>query len=294
MSYSLRNTLLLLVLVVLVMSSGEYSLSSRFRKRLSETASITTEKKSELGRLRSYNQNYDEIDFQMRNARAVWVSHPKHLKNYENSVASFEYFNMIASIPDSRLNFNFRKINAEVETKNGINSNLYTLTGDVQFVNLFRFIWKLENFEPLYTIEELEIEPVSGNSGNTEINKNYVHYYLTVRGYSVEHDGIEKQFPRSVDTVNRSVFNPFTTLVQKSIPPNKDNLLNADKAVLLGISTSTAILMGPSGKNWTLQRGDKVYLGSLTDINPRNRTVEFTLNAGGFLKKVVLSMKFKK
>lgn len=293
MSYSLRNTLILLVLVVIVFASGEYSLSSRFKTRLSGIELLKTEKKSDLDRLRSYNKNYDEIEFQMRNARAVWVSHPKHLKNFENSVVSFDYFNTLASRQDSRMNFDFRKINAEVETKNGINSNLYNLTGEARFVNLFRFIWKLENFEPLYTIEELEIEPVSGNSGIANKNENYVHYYLTIRGYSVEQDGIEFQLPQSVKNVNRLIFNPFNALVQKNIPPNKDNLLNADRAVLLGISASKAILMDASGKSWTLRPGDKVYLGSLTEIDARNRTVEFTLNVGGFLKKIVVNMKFK-
>ena len=293
MSYSLRNTIILLVLVMIVIISGEYSLSSRFRNRLSEIGSLTTENKNELNRLRAYNLNYDELEFQMRNAQAVWVSHPKHLKNYENSVVSFDYFNTIASRPDSKLDFNFRKVNAEVESKNGMNSNLYTLTGDARFVNLFRFIWNLENFEPLYTIEELEIDPISGASGIKDDSENYVHYYLTIRGYSIEQDGIEFQLNRTIANQNRSVFNPFNSLVQKNIPPNKDNLLNADRAVLLGISDSKAILLDPSGKNWTLQKEDKVYLGSLTEIDAKNRTVEFTLNVGGYLKKVVLSMRFK-
>lgn len=293
MSYSLRNTLILLVLVVIVFASGEYSLSSRFKRRLSEMELLKTAKKSELDRLRTYNQNYDEIEFQMRNARAVWVSHPKHLKNFENSVVSFDYFNTLASRKDSRMNFDFRKINAEVETKNGIHSNLYTLTGEARFANLFRFIWNLENFDPLYTIEELEIEPVSGNSEIANKNENYVHYYLTIRGYSVEQDGIKFQLPQSVKNVNGLIFNPFNALVQKNIPPNRDNLLNADRAVLLGISASKAIFMDPSGKNWTLRPGDKVYLGSLTEIDARNRSVEFTLNVGGFLKKIVVNMKFK-
>lgn len=293
MSYSFRNTLIMALLAVMVIGSGEYILSSRYKKRLSEIALLTTAKKSELENLRVYNQNYDEVEFQMRNARAVWVSHPKHLKQSENSAISFDYFNTLASRPDSKINFNFRKINVESVTEDEINSNLYTMTGEARFMNLFRFIWNLENFEPLYTIEELEIEPVLGNSGVSGDNKNYVHYYLTIRGYSVEQGDVEPQIPQIVRRQNRTVFNPFTALVQKNIPPNSDNLLNVDKAELFGLSDSKAILVDPAGKNWTLQLGDKVYLGSLTKIDVRDRTVEFTLNVGGYLKKVLLSMKFK-
>ena len=87
--------------------------------------------------------------------------------------------------------------------------------------------------------------------------------------------------------------NPFQALIQKELPPNRNNLLDVDKATLLGLIQSAAYFRDNTGRTRTLRIGDDVYLGKLTSIDPDNGTVEFTLNEGGFLRKVTLHLEYK-
>jgi hypothetical protein len=228
-------------------------------------------------------------------ARDLWYNLPKKLYRTENSVESFAYFNTLASQRDSKLNFNYRKNDIKTKTDNNIFSNRYTLIGYAGFIDLYRFIWKLENYAPLYVIEELEILPISDKMEKEKIGNNAVQFLMTVKSYSAEIDDevLLRLVPDCERVPVKPGINPFAALIKKQLPPNKEELMVVDNVVLLGMSDIEAYIKDSSGKIWTLGKGDRVYLGELTTINPDAGKVEFTLNEGGFLRKVSLELSFK-
>ncbi len=295
MPYALRNTLILIILFVVINALGIYVFSFRLRN---DTISIESElltKMNELESIRENNQYFDEIEQSMIHERETWKNLPKRLYRTENSVESFAYFHTLASQKDSRVSFNYRKNEHKTVKSGDISSNRYTLLGDTRFQDLFRFIWKLENYAPLYVIEELEILPPVDRAARDKFGRNAVHFLMTVKGYSADLQNEELRIQSSVDDgspVNMNS-NPFAALVTKQLPPNTGNLLTVDNAVLLGMSSEEAYIKDPSGKVWTIGLGGEVYLGKMTIIDPNAGYVEFTLNEGGFLRKVVLKMSFR-
>ena len=293
MSYSLRNTLLLLCMLIIIAAGGTYKISYRYRQITAGLEQQLEDRNGELEMLRAHNNNYDRVEARLYTAQSTWQTMHKRVYNEENSSVSFAYLNKFASQPDSRVSFKYRKNQLEPLKKGIISTNTYTLSGEASFLNLYRFVWKLEHYSPLYKLEELEIEKLNENTEKSVFESNKIRFIMTVHGFSVEQTGLDKQKAVSEKTPKKTLANPFHALVQKQLPPNKNNLLNVDKATLLGLIQSAAYFRDDTGRTRTLRNGDEVYLGKLTSIVPDEGTVEFTLNEGGFLRKVKLHLEYK-
>ena len=173
MSYSLRNTLLLLGMLIIVAACGTYKIYYGYRDAISDLEQQLQVKNSELETLRANNENYNKVEARLVTAQSIWQTMHKRVYNEENSILSFAYFNTFASQFDSRISFKYRKNQIEPVKNNITITNTYTLTGDASFLNLYRFVWKLEHYSPLYKLDELEVEQLNENNeeGVFESNK---------------------------------------------------------------------------------------------------------------------------
>ncbi|MCP4724746.1 MAG: hypothetical protein GY863_06905 [bacterium] len=295
MSYTIRNTLILVVLLIAVSALGVYVFSFNLRQEAIRLENDLLIRINELNSLRENNQNFHQIEQSMLYSQDIWKNLPKRLYRIENSVESYAYFNTLASQKDSRLSFNFRKNKLNTVKTNNISHNRYTLVGEARYIDLFRFIWKLENYASLYIIEELEILPPTDKYAREKFGKSAVHFLMTVKSYSMDigSEELTRQTPVYDMAPVKLNINPFAALISKKLPPNIENLMVVDNSVLLGMSNNEAYLRDPDGKVWNIKRGGKVYLGVLTGIDPDKGLVEFTLSEGGFLRKVTLRMSFK-
>jgi len=288
MSYTVRNTLIILVLIVIISIGGIYFVSFRMQNDVLAVEKTLKAKEEELKQLRANNLFFSEVENRLENVRKAWHELPKKIYREENTAISFAYFNRLARQRDSMIFYNY-SLNATRQIGK-MDVNYYTLIGDASFTNLYNFIWKLEHYKPLYSIETLDIKPLSDTDKIERYGLGRIEFALVIRSFKVDQEGLEEQSLAGEFPPVRTSYNPCYPLIQETLPPNDENLLVVDNAILQGFTDNTAFLRDNQGNSWFLKIGDKVYLGSLTRIIPEETSVEFTLNEGGFLRKVVLKL----
>jgi hypothetical protein len=90
--------------------------------------------------------------------------------------------------------------------------------------------------------------------------------------------------------VPNRIYDVVFPLIRKEIPPNTDNLLDVQTAQLLALLPEGAFLSGNSDSTYVLNKGDKVYLGYVTEVDHKKNEVKFILNKGGIIEKVSLGI----
>ncbi len=290
MPYTIRNTLMLLILAISVLSAGTYTVSHQLENEVVQVEGILTDKEAELVALRTDNASFEIVIAGYQTAQETWLNYDKQLPEMENSVITFAILNDLTSQSHSRLNFYFRLISPRKSMADNIKINSYSLSGETYFRNLYNFIWKLEHYAPLYMLDELEIIPQTSAHGNSRDQLNTVSYSLIIRGYSAEDLLPERQEPRLSVQPDSISYNPFYKLVQKTVLPNINNELEIGSSELLGLTHSAAYIRNRQGKIWEMSKGDNVYLGYLSEIDPVTNSVEFILDEGGYRKYYTLKI----
>ncbi len=293
MSFGLRNTIILLSLILIIIASGEYAVTFGLKGEFQGSEEILERKLEDLSAIREINKHYDEIQNGMIFAKQSYQLYPKYISNDASSASTLKYLTDIAAESDSKLIFNFR--NDLAETIDNINVYTFSISGESRFFNLFSFIWKIENYAPLLTISELKISNLEDKLLREKYGVHGVRFGLVIKSYSKNNREPETKLIQNpvYNSLKRPVKNPFVQLVKRDLPANIENLLVVDEAKLIGITGDTAYLSNRQGHQWTLKQGNKVYLGHLSKINSEKGYVEFVLNEGGFLRKVTVKIDFK-
>lgn len=288
MSSAIKKSIILGVVFLIVLGIDYYWLKSLRGKE----KSVTAERDAKQEDYDEYKQNadlHDALADTLKTLNERLLNQDKILLSIEDSKVTFEYLNELASKPDSYINFTF--LTGGEQTFEDHLTTSYVLEGDALFNNLFNFIWKLEHYKRLYTIQSLNFEEIKKTDNPEKKPISYIKFSMTITGFSpkeefrTDEEIVENKFSDAV------TYNPFVPLVSDYIPPNTDNLLEVNNAVLYGLTDELAYIVDAQGKWHIMQVGDKVYLGYLTIINYGRQQVEFTLIKGGFLETVVLIRK---
>ena len=170
--------------------------------------------------------------------------------------------------------------------------NLYQINGKGTFDKLLKFIWALEYGSEIYKIGKLNIkgdERVNKKTGLTEVQ---ITFDMELKALYAN----LKDFPNNTANFKRLKFpeirNPFWPGIYRSIPENKEGLLNAERAYLQAVVPGKAIIVAEDGSTHILKVGDRVYLGTVKKIDIKNNWVEFSLNKGGIYETFILKLKF--
>lgn len=288
MSYAMRNTLLLLSVLLVTSAVGGYLVFYELRNEVRDLKITSENKRHELAQLRSENLLFDELEKQLIDIKKVWKKVPRRIYSQENSAISFAYFNRLSG--GSRNGFEYNYTLSGTTEEENLRVSDYVLVGEAGFRSLYAFIWKLEHYPVLYRINNLEIRPVSSDDLNRNINFHRINFVLEISAFSTPQDGLEPHESLAIKVMERASHNPFFPLIRENIPENTEGLFEVNGAQLIGIAGNSAFVRDRAGRTWTLKAGDKVYLGSLVRIDSTGNVVMFTLNEGGIIKNIRLEM----
>jgi len=291
MSKSLRNSLLLALVLILIIGFGYYWLNMHKKNELKKMQNLKLEKQKEYDELSNLTDKYYVLKDTLESVQKEYYQRDKVLPAYEDSKISFEYINYLGSSKDSYINFTFST--GSNEKFEDYETTTYRIEGDALFDNLYNFIWKIENYKRMYDIQSLQMEEIKKFEKAEEAPKSYINYSMTVKGFSsVEKLSEDKKLfeTKMSDGIN---YNPFLPLIKEYLPPNKEGLLVVDKAKLQGLTADRAFIVDSKGEMRVMKVGDRIYLGYLTRINTEKNQVEFTINKGGFVENVVLKLSNK-
>lgn len=298
MSYQLRNSIVLGILLVVILIIGGYINWIRLPGQIEEVDAIIKEINTEL-------QNTPDLITQLHVAEADavdkkerWQNRSKDIPRADQTAQTYAYLNRIVDLAGFlRLDMIYQG-----EKRSGnYGYNMYNLRGESNFENFYRFVWMLENGRKLYKIPTLNLRSIEIVKTETKPGEEptpegrefrvgfemVIHAYFTPQTDLTGSVGYGEVMPAALN------YNPFKPLILSSIPPNILGLVEVDRSELKAVIPGKAFIQDQDNEIQTLQEGDEVYLGYVTRIRPEEGRVEFTLNKGGIIERFELTIRFE-
>jgi len=287
MDRKLKNTLILLAILVAIIIGG-----SAFTFFYQEGK--IEEKKEELESLNLNAYDTKELLAQLNdlNVEVAKLDSILDLRKFNIPVnlTQYDFYNFVVNISSlfsskSFVNIEFRE---QLEDEH-FRHYEYRLFGTATFNDLYKLIYAIEKSKGLKKI-------ATSNMNNiVEVDEKgrpsyLVGYDMSVSVYFSDNDRYASTEFQENNIVPNRIYDVFFPLIRKEIPPNTDNLLDVQTAQLLALLPEGAFLSGNSDSTYVLNKGDKVYLGYVTDVDHKKNEVKFILNKGGIIEKVSLGI----
>lgn len=285
MSYALRNTLILLVTLLLFVGGAysylEFVQRTQIESLTEELSSLNTDYNSKV----QIRDQYQPLIERYNKAKEIVLGYDKKLFKSNNPDDVYNYLSEINS-SNLELYYDYSFRDSVALTQYGILNS--SINGAGIYADFVNFLNKIENSALLNKIENVSISPAP-NLGSVE----YVNFSLTLKSYYQkvkigEENEIENPYKLNAEV---SIFNPLKPLILESVPLNDENLVDVEQSRLIGLTSTRVFLINQEGKTKTLKPGDKVYLGYLKEINIQNNEVVFNLDKGGIQELFTLEVK---
>lgn len=285
MSYAVRNTIILLV-ALLIIAGGAYAFITFYQVPKLEQLEITyAEKQEEYNEDKATSDAFPELNETYQSALSIIESFDKSLFQQPQPDDVFDYLNYVSnSSPSSKVYFDYAFTDSTVQDQYGIIRS--EINGYSRYGNFINFINKIENSRLLNKITALELTPAGGEGEELdEVTFSFVLESYYERILIQENTGDINELTLNEEI---SAYNPFYPLIQPTIPPNTDNLIDVEQSRLIGLTGSRIFIVDQGGNISSLRIGDNVYLGELESIDLRNKSATFNLNKGGITELVTL------
>lgn len=291
MTYKLRNTIALAVVLLLFCGGGAFWYYYWQPRELNALTKQITSIDKELDNLPILTEEVQRLTVQFQDVKRRYDSRSKEIPEFDVSSQTYGYMSRGIDVAGF-LKFDMKFLGTHEGQGYGYNAYRLEL-GEAQFDNLYRFVYFLENGRRLYKISTLALEYKDAVDTETKETKKWIAFDMELHAYYVR--GIPELgtslAARSL-TVVPAPFDPFDPLIVPTIaaeaPMGEINPRNLEvKAVLPG----KAFVLYES-ELIVLQLGDRVWRGAVSAIDPRSSSVEFTLNEGGVITKVTKQIQF--
>ncbi len=275
MSYALRNSLILLVTLLLIAGTAFTYIKFVQQAEINDLATELESLNTDYNNKTIIRDKYPPLLERFNKAKDIVQNYDKKLYTYNNPDDVYDY---LSEINDENLElfYDFTYQDSVVNNQYGILQSRIVGTGI--YSDFVTFINKIENSLYLNKIENVNVTPATG-----EATQDYVDFTLTLNSYYQKiifetASDIQQKF-RINPTI--SVFNPLKPLVLNSVPANVDNLTNIEQSRLIGLTSTRIFIIDQTGETKILKPGDKVYLGYLREIDSENKEAIFNLDKGG-------------
>ncbi len=281
MSYALRNSLILLFVLLLFVGAGWAYIYFVQEPEIEELTQQVEAKTSELREKQQIANQYTTVLEQFENATFFIENFDKTLYTDSNEDRVFDFMNNL-NTGNSYTDFTFAFSDSTAQDQYGVMS--MNISGEGFYRYLINFIRKMEYSKPLNKISNLDVTPI-----NDLENYGRVSYSFTLNSY---YDRATEFGSPTMDIESptyASLHNPFFPLIRE-IEPNEENLTDIEQSELIALSSNRAFLLDQTGELQKIGLGESVYLGALTNINLSEGTATFQLNKGGIIERITLEV----
>ncbi|MFN4110828.1 MAG: hypothetical protein ACK4G1_01025 [Ignavibacteria bacterium] len=288
MTNTTRNALILLVFFVLFVALGGYYVLGYQPRQIKMKQLELESLNNQFLDVSTLTVMYDSLQRESEKVDSILYNMAKAIP-FRQSVT--DTYNDILNITKSfsrytRVDIEYDK----TETVGAASVDHFNISGQGEFVDVFKLIYELEKSRKLYKISELNLRNATLTTGKGEI-KYQVEFDLKLESYFTADTNLALNYDHIKPKEFKFVSDLFYPIIQPDIPPNYDALLEVDGATLLAIIPDAVFIMDKNGNSYTLSEGDPVYLGYLTKINYDLQQCEFLLNRGGIIERVTLKLK---
>lgn len=293
MSYKIRNSIALGVIVLFVVIVGGYITffyqPKQIDKNVKEAAKITTQLQDNAEQMSAIAQ----MHVKLRETLHRWNNRIKEISESDVSSQTYGYLSdIVRESGAQQLKMNLSL--SGTQDAGTIGFNTYKITGVSEFPNIFRFLWLLENGRKLYKISNITIRSSEVGADSMEFPKIELQYDMQINAYFTREKNLSMPVMRPDSAPQPITSNPFQPSILSKTPANVRNLINVETISVKATANGKALVMRDDGKLITLQIGDEVYLGKVSGVYPQDGVVEFTLNDGGIVTTKRKQIQFEK
>ncbi len=293
MSYKIRNTIALAVIIFLVSVVGVYVTFFYQPKKVEQNRKEAEKIATQLQDNAEQMIAIENTQTKLRETLHRWNNRIKEISESDVSSQTYGYLSEIIDESGAQQ----LKMNLSLTGTNDggtIGYNIYKITGTSEFPNIFRFLWLLENGRKLYKISNITIRSDEIGADTMEYPQISLQYDMEINAYFTKEQTLGMPVMRPDSTPQPIMSNPFQPDILKKTPANVRNLVDVDKISIKATANGKALVMTEEGKLITLEVGDEVYLGKVSNIIPRDGAIEFTLNDGGIVSTKRKQIQFEK
>lgn len=285
MNIRLRNTLTIALVGGLIVGAGTWGVRVYLPARVSKAQKELQERQEDLADYQAMAAQIEEVRKRRDQAAQDWAARSHLIPAIS---AAHDVYGAITHIAESKCHSLPYSYSFVERAKQGDAEYVeLELHGAGPFIDVYRFIWELENARSLYAITGIRLRWVDDD----EAADGQLSFNLRIRAF-VGGDGPHADLlaARNEPKFPWISYNPFTPLVREHLPPNDLGLVEVERSSLRALSPTYAFVEDQFGELVTLEEGDEVYLGYLTRINTAASTARFTLNKGGLIETVDLEL----
>lgn len=289
MSYKVRNSLALGLLLLLILGVGTYIRAYHLPKKARAIEAETKRLDEELQNTPNLVAEFNEQSAALTSERKRWENRTKDIPPIDVSSQTYAYFSRLIDLSGY---VKLDMVYSGIQQKGNYGYNVYNLKGEAPFDNMYRFIWYLENGRKLYKIQNFAMKGVEVPPKEKEEGMILVSFEMIVHAYfssvaELASAPVERALNPNVLTAD-----PFNPVISSGIPPNMYALVEIERSDLKAVIPGKAFVLDQNNVIQTLSEGDEVYLGYVTRILPEEGKIECTLNKGGIIDKVELKIRY--
>lgn len=289
------NTLIVVVLAVLVSGAGYYVTEVRQPAELQQIEDARKLARMEKARVEEL------LVEESRSSELAEVAVRKWRARYKFVPAEMETADILQYV-EGLTRTGFETFNIELQgvtpTKD-FRYYTFTVSGTAYYNSLYDFIWHLENNREFYRIHDVQMDYVDVFDENPDTGErrrlSMVKFGMTLVAYFQGIEGLTAKREELMDVplqllpASAPAHNAFFPQLRPDPPPNDELLVEMEKATLISILGSKAVVEDERGQH-ILEVGDAVYLGEVIEIDPIKIAVRARLNKAGVVEIVELRL----
>lgn len=291
MTYKKRNIIVLAVFMTIISLLSGSMVYFVYPTKINKIKGDIKETKAQIAALDGIEAEFYRLDDIISEKKQKLSELDKEIVSSVSPAASYTYLNHILNY-SGLLQFDlFFKGN---EKADHYQYSVYRLKGEGNYWKIYGFISYLEQGPELYKINRLKLRMVESKDEETGRYQITLPFEMELWALYAQVDGMPSIKRTLGDVTIHRTSNPFYPYIYREIPSNTEELLEVERATLKAVLPNKALITDVSGRIYSLQPGDRVYLGYLSNINLENNEVEFILNKGGIIEKYTLKLNFDK
>lgn len=288
MSYTLRNTIVLGSILLIILAGGIYFSMFRLPGKLNAIEASIKKIDAELQNTPDLLNQVNVLTTQLENNERQWATRVKAIPPRDVTAETYDY--LIRTI-DLSGQVRMDMLYNGVKTADKYGFGIYDLKGNTTFEDFFRFLWFIENGTNLYRIRSLDIRQVWTKSEEAREPVLLVSYSMIIEAYYSSIPELSTATgPRELQPV-RLALNPFFPEILPEIPPNTRDLVEIKRSILKGVIAGRAYVQDHEKRIRELGEGDEIYLGYISKIEPERGRIEYVLNEGGIIDRGELTIR---
>lgn len=287
MSYKVRNSIALGILVLLIIGVGTYVRAFHLPKKQRVIEEEMRRIDDELSKTPNLIHEYNVLSTTVAETKKRWESRSKEIPAEDVTGKTYEYF---SSLLEQSGGLKLNMVFMGTQPKGNYGYNIYNLRGEGPYTNFYKFLWYIENGRKLFKIstlnvKSLEVPPNDKNAGDI-----LVTFDLMVHAFFAAIPELARPSSGLPVEPNYIVHDPFEPIIRANLPPNKENLVEIERSELKAVIPGKAFILDQNNTFRTLEAGSPVYMGYVTRLFPDEGKIECTLNKGGIIEKVELKI----